>query len=40
MTIGEKIQQLRKTNNLSRAVGGELAVSRQAISKWELGESI
>ena len=38
MTIGEKIQQLRKTNNLSQEqLAEKLAVSRQAISKWELG---
>ena len=41
MTIGEKIQQLRKERNLSQEqLAGQLAVSRQAISKWELGESI
>ena len=34
MTIGEKIQQLRKTNNLSQEqLAEKLAVSRQAISK-------
>ena len=41
MTIGEKIQQLRKERNLSQEqLAGQLAVSRQAISKWELGESV
>jgi transcriptional regulator with XRE-family HTH domain len=41
MTLSEKIQQLRKTNNLSQEqLAEKLAVSRQAISKWELGESI
>ncbi|MDX9917759.1 MAG: helix-turn-helix transcriptional regulator [Gudongella sp.] len=40
MSIGEKIQHLRKTNNLSQEqLAGKLSVSRQAISKWELGES-
>ncbi len=40
MTLGEKILQLRKTNNLSQEqLADKLAVSRQAISKWELGES-
>lgn len=41
MTLGEKIQQLRKTGNLSQEqLAEQLSVSRQAISKWELGESI
>ena len=41
MTLSEKIQQLRKTKNLSQEqLAEKLAVSRQAISKWELGESI
>src|SRR5690554_1699750 len=41
MTLSEKIQQLRKTRNLSQEqLAEKLAVSRQAISKWELGESI
>ncbi len=36
MTIGQRIAQLRKQNNLSQeALGAELGVSRQAISKWE-----
>lgn len=40
MTLGEKIQQLRKMNNLSQEkLAEKLVVSRQAISKWELGES-
>lgn len=40
MAIGEKIQLLRKMNNLSQErLAEKLAVSRQAISKWELGES-
>lgn len=36
MTIGQRIAQLRKQNSLSQeALGAELGVSRQAISKWE-----
>lgn len=41
MTIGEKIQKLRKEKGLSQEqLANQLEVSRQAISKWELGESI
>lgn len=41
MTLGNKIQQLRKKSHLSQEqLAGQLSVSRQAISKWELGESI
>jgi transcriptional regulator with XRE-family HTH domain len=41
MTLGEKIQQLRKNNSLSQeSLAEKLEISRQAISKWELGESI
>lgn len=36
MTIGQRIAELRKQNNLSQeALGEALGVSRQAISKWE-----
>ncbi len=36
MTVGQRIAQLRKQNGLSQeALGTELGVSRQAISKWE-----
>lgn len=36
MTLGERIQELRKQKNLSQeALGEALGVSRQAISKWE-----
>lgn len=36
MTLGERIQALRKTAGLSQeALGERLGVSRQAISKWE-----
>ncbi len=38
--LGEKIAQLRKNNNLSQEeLAEKLFVSRQAISKWERGES-
>jgi len=41
MTLGEKIQILRKQNGMSQEqLGAIMAVSRQAISKWEVGESI
>ena len=40
MTLGEKIQQLRKETGLSQeTLAEQLGVSRQAISKWELGEA-
>lgn len=39
MTFGEKIYKLRKQRGMSQeALAGELHVSRQAISRWELGE--
>ena len=38
MTIAQRITQVRKEQNLSQEAFGEaLGVSRQAISKWELG---
>ncbi len=38
MTFSEKIQRLRKLNNLSQEqLAEKLNVSRQAISKWEMG---
>ena len=41
MTIGDKIQKLRKEQGLSQEqLAVQLDVSRQAISKWELGESV
>lgn len=41
MAIGHKIQTLRRKSNLSQEkLAQQLGVSRQAISKWELGESI
>lgn len=40
MKIGEKIQQLRKANNLSQEqLAVQLEVSRQAVSRWEINES-
>lgn len=40
MTVHEKILQLRKANGMSQEQLAEsMNVSRQAISKWELGES-
>ena len=40
MKIGEKIYSLRKQNNLSQEeLADKLNVSRQTVSKWELGES-
>jgi len=41
MTLGEKIYQLRKQKELSQeTLAEQLAISRQAVSKWELGESM
>lgn len=41
MTLGQRIQQLRKEHNLSQeALGEQLGVSRQAISKWESDNTI
>lgn len=40
MTLGEKIQALRKGRQMSQEqLADRLGVSRQSISKWELGES-
>ena len=40
MTMGEKLQLLRKSRGLSQEqLAAELDVSRQAISKWECGDS-
>ncbi|MDR0862809.1 MAG: helix-turn-helix domain-containing protein [Oscillospiraceae bacterium] len=40
MTLGGKIQQQRKQRGMSQEqLAARLTVSRQAISKWELGES-
>ena len=41
MMLGEKIVQLRKEERLSQEqLAMKLNVSRQAISKWELGDAI
>lgn len=40
MTLGEKISSLRKAGGLSQEdLATTLGVSRQAVSKWELGVS-
>ena len=40
MTFGEKLQRLRKGRGVSQeTLAAELGVSRQAISRWELGVS-
>lgn len=40
MSFGENILALRKGKNISQdELGGRLNVSRQTISKWELGET-
>ena len=41
MNLGYKIHQLRKANGMSQEeLALQLTISRQAISKWELGESV
>ena len=41
MTFGEKLHRLRRERGLSReALAAELGVSRQAVSRWELGEVV
>ncbi len=41
MMLGEKLQYLRKSKGMSQEqLAEKLAVSRQAVSKWELGESL
>ena len=40
MTLGEKLQLLRRSRGLSQEqLAAELDVSRQAVSKWESGAS-
>lgn len=40
MTFSEQLIQLRKQKGLSQeALGNQINVSRQTISKWELGET-
>lgn len=41
MTFGEKLQYLRNSKGMSQEqLAAQLNVSRQAVSKWELGESL
>ena len=41
MKLGEKLQQLRKQSGLSQEqLAAQLTVSRQAVSKWELDETM
>lgn len=41
MTFGEKLQQLRRQQGLSQEkLAEKLGVSRQAVSKWELGDTL
>lgn len=41
MTIADRIQQLRKTKGLSQEeLADKVGVSRQAVSKWESGQSV
>jgi len=41
MLLNEKISIIRKMNNLTQeSFAEELAVSRQAVSKWEKGDSV
>jgi len=41
MTLGEKIQRLRKQRSISQEqLAEQMNITRQAVSKWELGESI
>lgn len=41
MNISDRIQSLRKTKGISQEqLADELGVSRQAVSKWESGQSM
>ena len=41
MTLGEKIHNHRKLRGMSQEeLASQITVSRQAVSKWELGESV
>ncbi|WP_051280487.1 helix-turn-helix domain-containing protein [Anaerovorax odorimutans] len=41
MLLNEKVSIIRKMNNLTQeSFAEELAVSRQAVSKWEKGDSV
>ena len=40
MTFGQKLQQLRRARGMSQEdLAGQLSVTRQTISKWELDTS-
>ena len=40
-TLGRRIQEARKAAGLSQeSLGERLGVSRQAVSKWELGDAV
>ena len=41
MTLCEKLYELRKKNSLTQEEFGErMGISRQAVSKWETGDSL
>ena len=41
MTLGQRIQELRKAKNLSQEqLGAQLGVSRQAVSRWEMDGAV
>ena len=41
MEVGQRIQALRTRNGLSQeALADRLGVTRQSVSKWELGQSL
>lgn len=41
MTLGEKIQRLRKSKQLSQEAFADIfMVSRQSVSKWELDQAV
>ena len=40
MDLGKKVASLRKKNNLTQeSLAEKIGVTRQTISKWELGET-
>lgn len=39
MAIGERLSELRKRNGLSQELAERIGLTRQTISKWELGVS-